>query len=37
MDETILIKFIIHTLITSTSVVCIEMFSLENIHVNVIT
>jgi hypothetical protein len=37
MDGRILIKFIIHTLITSTSVVCIEMFSLANIHVNVST
>jgi hypothetical protein len=36
MDERILIKFIIHTLITSTSVVYVEMFSLANIHVKVI-
>ena len=31
------IKFIIHTLIRNTFVVCIEIFSLANIHVNVTT
>jgi hypothetical protein len=37
MDERILINFIIHTLITSNSMVCIKMFSLANTHVKVIT